>query len=86
MLLNAYGPAQRERQEASSLIGMGRRVRLVAWNGDRNTPASNCREGLEAERVFVSSRHGRGDLDTLPLGFLFDKLKLAAGVLAGIGR
>jgi glycosyltransferase involved in cell wall biosynthesis len=60
LLTNAYDPDPRVRQEALALIGMGCRVRLLAWDRDLKTPASECMEGVEVERVFVSSVHGRG--------------------------
>ena len=60
LLTNAYDPDQRVRQEALALIGMGCRVRLLAWDRDRKAPAAECMEGVEVERVFLTSTHGRG--------------------------
>jgi glycosyltransferase involved in cell wall biosynthesis len=60
LLTNAYDPDPRVRQEAVSLIRMGYRVRLLAWDRDRKSPPSECMEGVEVERVFLSSSHGRG--------------------------
>ena len=60
LLTNAYDPDPRVRQEALSLIRMGYRVRLLAWDRDRKSPPSECMEGVEVERVFLSSSHGRG--------------------------
>ncbi len=60
LLTNAYDPDPRVRQEALSLIRMGYRVRLLAWDRDRKSPPSECIEGVEVERVFLSSSHGRG--------------------------
>lgn len=60
LLTNAYDPDPRVRQEALALIGMGCRVRLLAWDRDRKAPAVECVEGVEVERVFLSSTHGRG--------------------------
>src|ERR1017187_7792774 len=60
LLTNAYDPDPRVRQEALALIGMGCRVRLLAWDRDLKAPASECMEGVEVERVFLASTHGRG--------------------------
>ncbi len=60
LLTNAYDPDPRVRQEALALIGMGCRVRLLAWDRDLKAPASECMEGVEVERVFLASSHGRG--------------------------
>jgi glycosyltransferase involved in cell wall biosynthesis len=60
LLSNAYEPDPRVRQEALSLIRMGCLVRILAWDRDGKFPASERREGVEVQRVFVSSTHGRG--------------------------
>ena len=60
LLTNAYDPDPRVRQEALALIGMGCRLRLLAWDRDLKAPASECMEGVEVERVFLASAHGRG--------------------------
>lgn len=60
LLTNGYDPDPRVRQEALSLIAMGCRVRLLAWDRDQARPAQECMEGVEVERIFLRSRHGRG--------------------------
>ena len=55
LLTNAYDPDPRVRQEALALIGMGCRIRLLAWDRDLKAPAVECMEGVEVERVFLSS-------------------------------
>jgi glycosyltransferase involved in cell wall biosynthesis len=60
LLTNAYEPDPRVRQEALALLGMGCRVRLLAWDRDLKSPASECMEGVEVERVYLASKHGRG--------------------------
>jgi len=60
LLTNAYDPDPRVRQEALSLLGMGCRVRILAWDRDLRAPARDCLEGVDVERVFVASSHGRG--------------------------
>jgi glycosyltransferase involved in cell wall biosynthesis len=60
LLTNAYDPDPRVRQEALALIGMGCRVRLLAWDRDLKARVVECIEGVEVERVFLASTHGRG--------------------------
>ena len=61
LLTNAYDPDPRVRQEALALIRMGCRVRLLAWDRDSKSPKFECMEGVEVERVFLPSVHGRGN-------------------------
>jgi glycosyltransferase involved in cell wall biosynthesis len=60
LLTNAYDPDPRVRQEALALIGMGCHVRMLAWDRDRTSPATETMEGVQVERVHLSSKHGRG--------------------------
>jgi glycosyltransferase involved in cell wall biosynthesis len=60
LLTNAYDPDPRVRQEALALIAMGCRLRLLAWDRDGKGPASERMEGVEVERIFLKSTHGRG--------------------------
>src|SRR5262245_60730858 len=60
LLTNAYDPDPRVRQEALSLIGMGCRVHILAWDRDMRAAAFESVEGVEVERVFLRSTHGRG--------------------------
>lgn len=60
LLSNAYDPDPRVRQEALALIGMGCRVRILAWDRDLKCNASEVMEGVDVDRVFLSSVHGRG--------------------------
>lgn len=60
LLTNAYDPDPRVRQEALALLGMEYRVRILAWDRDLKRPAAERMEGVDVERVFVSSTHGRG--------------------------
>lgn len=60
LLTNSYDPDPRVRQEALALIRMGCRVRLLAWDRDLKAAASQVIEGVEVERVFLRSSHGRG--------------------------
>jgi glycosyltransferase involved in cell wall biosynthesis len=60
LLTNAYDPDPRVRQEALTLVAMGCRVRILAWDRDVKSPATESMEGVEIERVHLVSRHGRG--------------------------
>jgi glycosyltransferase involved in cell wall biosynthesis len=71
LLTNAYEPDPRVRQEALALIGMGCRVRLLAWDRDRKAAPAENMEGVEVERVFLSSTHGRGATQIFFYGWLY---------------
>jgi glycosyltransferase involved in cell wall biosynthesis len=60
LLTNTYDPDPRVRQEALTLLAMGCRVRLLAWDRDCKSPETERMEGVEVERVRLASRHGRG--------------------------
>jgi glycosyltransferase involved in cell wall biosynthesis len=74
LLANAYDPDPRVRQEALALIGMGCRVKLLAWDRDLKAPASERMEGVEVERVFLASRHGRGATQIFFYAWLYLKM------------
>jgi glycosyltransferase involved in cell wall biosynthesis len=74
LLTNAYDPDPRVRQEALALIGMGCRVKLLAWDRDLKASASECMEGVEVERVFLSSSHGRGTTQLFFYAWLYLKM------------
>src|SRR4051794_10902763 len=74
LLTNAYDPDPRVKQEALTLIGMGCRVRLLAWDRDLRAPAAQCMEGVEVERVFLSSTHGRGATQIFVYAWLYLKM------------
>ena len=74
LLTNAYDPDPRVRQEALALIGMGCRIRLMAWDRDLKAPKTECLEGVEVERVFLPSRHGRGATQIFFYAWLYLKM------------
>jgi len=74
LLTNAYDPDPRVRQEALALIGMGYRVRLLAWDRELKSPAFECMEGVEVERVFLPSTHGRGTTQLFFYAWLYFKM------------
>jgi glycosyltransferase involved in cell wall biosynthesis len=74
LLTNAYDPDPRVQQEALALISMGYRVRLLAWDRDSKAPATECRDGVEIERVFLPSKHGRGTTQIFFYAWLYLKM------------
>ncbi|MDX1983182.1 MAG: glycosyltransferase [Bryobacteraceae bacterium] len=74
LLTNAYEPDPRVRQEALALTAAGCRVRLLAWDRDLKHPARESMEGVEVERVFLASRHGRGTTQIFFYAWLYLKL------------
>src|SRR3954465_9403713 len=74
LLTNAYDPDPRVRQEALALIGMGCRVRLLAWDRDLKAPAFQEMEDVEVERVYLHSTHGRGATQIFFYGWLYLKM------------
>ncbi len=74
LLTNAYDPDPRVRQEALALIGMGCRVKFLAWDRDLKAPASETMEGVEVERVFLASSHGRGTTQIFFYAWLYFKM------------
>jgi glycosyltransferase involved in cell wall biosynthesis len=74
LLTNSYDPDPRVRQEALTLVHMGCRVKILAWDRDLKSPAFECMEGVEVERVFLSSKHGRGNTQLFFYAWLYLKM------------
>lgn len=74
LLTNAYDPDPRVRQEALTLIRMGCRVRILAWDRDFKNPKFERMEGIEVERVFLASAHGRGNSQLFFYAWLYLKM------------
>jgi glycosyltransferase involved in cell wall biosynthesis len=74
LLTNAYDPDPRVRNEALALLDMGCRVRLFAWDRDLKAPRRECMEGVEVERVFLRSVHGRGTMQIVFYAVLYLKM------------
>jgi glycosyltransferase involved in cell wall biosynthesis len=60
LLTNTYDPDPRVRQEALTLLAMGCKVRLLAWDRDLKSPRYENMEGVQVQRIHLASRHGRG--------------------------
>jgi glycosyltransferase involved in cell wall biosynthesis len=74
LLTNVYDPDPRVRQEALALIGMGCRIKILAWDRDLKAPPTETMEGVEVERVFLSSSHGRGTTQIFFYAWLYLKM------------
>jgi glycosyltransferase involved in cell wall biosynthesis len=74
LLTNVYDPDPRVRQEALALIGMGCRIKILAWDRDLRAPATESMEGVEVERVFLPSSHGRGATQIFFYAWLYLKM------------
>src|SRR5216683_2778028 len=74
LLTNAYDPDPRVRQEALALIRMGCRVQLLVWDRDLKSPRFERMEGVEVERVFLPSVHGRGNTQLFFYAWLYVKM------------
>src|SRR5215472_7573622 len=71
LLTNAYDPDPRVRQEALALIEMGCRVTILAWDRDRKAPEFESMEGVDVVRLFLRSRHGRGNTQVFFYAWLY---------------
>ncbi|MFI5103405.1 MAG: glycosyltransferase family 4 protein [Terriglobales bacterium] len=60
LLSNCFDPDPRVHNEARTLVELGYRVTIVAWDRERIRPASETIDGIQVERVFARSTHGRG--------------------------
>lgn len=74
LLMNAYDPDPRVRQEALALIRMGCRVRLLAWDRDLAHSAEEIMEEVDVKRVFLRSAHGRGTTQIFFYAWLYFKM------------
>ncbi len=74
LLTNSYDPDPRVRQEALGLIRIGGYVRLLAWDRDLKAKPHEWQEGVEVERVFLGSAHGRGTTQLLFYALLYLKM------------
>jgi len=60
LLTNCFDPDPRVHAEARTLIENGYRVTLLGWDRDRKRPSRERIDGIQVERIFLRSRHGRG--------------------------
>lgn len=60
LLSNAFDPDPRVHREAVALIDHGYSVKLLCWDRDLTTPSRETVDGIDVQRVYVKSTHGRG--------------------------
>ena len=70
LLTNAFEPDPRVHQEAKSLVENGYDVTLLCWDRDCKFPPEEVIDGIEIERIYVRSTHGRGSTQ-VPFLLLF---------------
>ncbi len=60
LLTNCFEPDPRVHAEATTLLKHGYQVTVLGWDRDRKKPSREQVDGIQVERIFLSSRHGRG--------------------------
>src|SRR5690349_14092398 len=72
LLSNCFDPDPRVYNEARTLVENGYAVLIVAWDRERLRPEKENLDGIEIQRVYVKSTHGRGwtQMLLMPLVFL----------------
>lgn len=72
LLTNAFDPDPRVHQEAKSLVEHGYKVTIICWDRDYKKPPFEQIDGINVERIYVRSTHGRGiaQIFFLPLFWL----------------
>ena len=60
LLSNCFDPDPRVYAEARALVEHGYAVSILAWDRDRKKPAKEVIEGIQVERIYLRSTHGRG--------------------------
>lgn len=70
LLTNAFDPDPRVYQEAKALVESGYDVTILCWDRDHKASAHEVIDGIQIERIYVRSTHGRGTTQGLFL-FLF---------------
>jgi len=57
---NCFDPDPRVYAEARALVEHGYRVLILAWDRDRKRPVKETIDGIDVERIYLRSTHGRG--------------------------
>ena len=71
LLSNCFEPDPRVHAEARALVNRGYRVHILAWDRDRKRPQREVIDGIDIERIYLSSTHGRGATQALIMVPLF---------------
>ena len=68
LLSNAFNPDPRVHREAVALVEDGYNVEILCWDRDLKAPLREIIDGINVERIYLRSTHGRG---TTQMFFLF---------------
>jgi len=68
LLTNAFDPDPRVHREAVALVEDGYNVEILCWDRDLKAPLREIVDGINVERIYLRSTHGRG---TTQVFFLF---------------
>ena len=60
LLSNCFDPDPRVYAEARALVEHGYDVSILAWDRDRKKPPKEVIDGIQVERIYLRSTHGRG--------------------------
>ena len=60
LLSNSFDPDPRVHREAKALVDAGYSVTILGWDRDKNTRKKEIIDGIQVERIYVKSTHGRG--------------------------
>lgn len=60
LLSNAFAPDPRVHREAAALVESGFQVKILCWDRDKKASPFERIDGIDVERVYVKSTHGRG--------------------------
>jgi len=60
LLTNCFEPDPRVHAEARTLLKHGYQVTVLGWDRDRKKPPRERIDGIQVDRIFLGSRHGRG--------------------------
>lgn len=60
LLTNAFDPDPRVYQEARALVEYDYEVTVLCWDRDYKKPEKEIVDGINVERIFIKSTHGRG--------------------------
>ena len=70
LLTNAFNPDPRVHREAVALVEDGYNVEILCWDRDLKAPLREIVDGINVERIYLRSTHGRGTTQAFFL-FLF---------------
>lgn len=74
LLSNCFDPDPRVYNEARSLVENGHAVVILAWDRERLRPEKENIDGIEIQRVYVKSSHGRGWTQMLFMPLVFFRM------------